>query len=1168
MRIGLVLDPFDPSKWEELEGDDARALLAERLDYWPESARIYDLQGFGDWRRAAALTDPSILAARDVTPRDEAGVERLGQLEGPLLVVISPADPVTAIIAVAAVLVGVLAAFLFLPKVPTADNTLGSSNNSLGSRSNQARPNSRIPDIFGTVRSIADLLAVPYRQFVENIETEVAFMCVGRGSYAITDVRDGDTLIGSIAGSSAAFYNPGQNPSNGGVPFMQIGSAIEQPVLSVVQMNEVNGQLLRPPNGNYVQGDGSIRFVYPDEIQQQGGTDFTTVFGAGDSLIVGGAQISGSNPGNTQVSENARFVYGGVIQFDSFDPTTTFATGQTLTVTNGSFSGPDESGGNLYVDLSGVYTIASLDSSSITLDDPAGVNSDWNNLNQYAGNHTDYHASYFSVPKAGDDIDLDGTYTIVSVSSGQIVLSNPAATNADWNNLEGLNNNGVAGATDWTDASLSTTADKWIGPFIVDIDNQDRLLINLLAQAGIYRLTAKGKQHAETVNFVIEATPVDANDAPTGPAQNFDVQMVGADDNKDQVGSSTICQLTNPGRQSVRIKRTSAIDLNYNGTFVTDVKWYQGYGMAPIGSLDFGDVTTVHTRTYATASATSVKERKFNCLATRKLPQRISGSEFTTTLFATDSADDIIAAMCLDSQIGNRQAGEVDFDNIYDTVASIATYFGSPLAKQFGYTFDDSSMSFEESLGAITQAIFCLGYRQGSVVRISFEKATNDSTLLFNHRNVLPNTTQRTVRFGALDDHDGVEVEYTDTDDGSVLTLKLPFGYTALNPQQLKLPGLNHYEQAYWQGWRALHKLQRQNIAVSFEATQEAGLVLPSDRILAADLTRYEPLTGDIQSQAGTTLTLSQPAALDPTKSWTIFIQHVDGTVEALGVQSSTGANADPYDVVLSALPRSPLSVDPSASAKATYMIVGGDEVRSRAYLVTERSRQSDFTESVQAVNYSPLYYANDQLALWLNFTTTTLEDDSPFLETLDQAGSGSIQEDVNRDKLVWAGSADTTIAVPDLLAPASYTKTAWLNTSTGGSIIGTDVETFAVAGNTITAGHATAINAPWISGTWHHAAVTYDADSQDMVLYVDGLPVANGTIAQRALHAMSALNGLVDRADDVRLYTRALAPEEIRALYISTPSVPGHIAVAIERGGAATNDILGTEGGDTISLE
>lgn len=366
VRVGIVTNPLDPSSWQEHETDDVRALLAATFPQWPASARIYDLSGIGDWTRAASLIDANALAQRDVTPRDPAGVERLGSLPGPLLVTIPPADPITAIIAVVAVGLAIGASLLLMPKINLGNQRSSSPNNQLSERSNQARPNARIPDIFGTVRSIPDMLTVPYRKFVGDLEVEYAFMCVGRGAYALADVRDGETALEAIAGAGAQFYGPGTSP-NSGAAQLTIGTAITEPIFSVVAMNEVTGQVLKPQNFNRYRGENSVRFTQPDLIERLAGDDedFSDLFEDGDELLVGNAGFGGQAYFDL-ATESARFYADGTIEFQTFDPSTLFIAGQQLTISNAVFT-HDPGTGPITIDLSGTYTIDSVSSTQIVV---------------------------------------------------------------------------------------------------------------------------------------------------------------------------------------------------------------------------------------------------------------------------------------------------------------------------------------------------------------------------------------------------------------------------------------------------------------------------------------------------------------------------------------------------------------------------------------------------------------------------------------------------------------------------------------------------------------------------------------------------------------------------------------------------------------------------------
>jgi hypothetical protein len=1149
MIVLIVRNPMDPGSWERIDTDDLVATMRAEFPTWPSLGRIYDLDGIGDPESAIHLVTTGNLSARDVTPPPPGGdTSRLERAAGPLLITVQPNDPVTATITVAVTLAAVAIGLFLLPKPPNADNT-PSASKSLSDRTNKPRPYMRIEDHFGTVRAVPSMLAVPYRRFDSDLEVEIGYMCVGRGAYDIADVRDGDTLLSAVAGASAEFYGPNTSPNSGDAPQLRIGSAINTPVLSVVSVGSVNGQLLRPPNANHVSGDENIRFVYPDRIETTSSSiDFTELFEPNDNLTIGGADFGSSGAaGTTSIQASSRFEFGGIIRFEAFDPSTVFAAGQYLTVTNGGWAESDGISSTIYVDLSGAYQIAAVNGSTVTLSDPAGINTDWEKLDELDSDRTGYRSSQFAVPTATTAINLAGTYPVLDVNAKSIVLSNPSNINAAWVNIEGLD----GGATAYGSPSLSTSGERWVGPFVIDLSDLDRVIANFVGLSGLYSINKKNKQHAIQVGVELELTPVDTNDNPSGSPELFPGTLIGSATDKDQVGLTVDGVPSFTGPCSMRARRTTPTDLDYDGTLVDDVKWRDAYGAAQVLQSHFGNVTTVLAKTYATTGATSQKERKLNLRARRRVPQRLPGGGFSDVLVGSDNMADIFCAAALDPYIGARSVGELAVPLIYSTSDAIAAYFGSSLAREFSYTFDDDNTSFEETAQIIAQACFCQAYREGVSLKIAFEKATEDPALLFNHRNVLPDSQTRTVRFGVLDDQDGVELSYTVPKDGAKLSITLPSASVPNSPRTVELPGIGTGLLAWWQAQRAWNRMRFQNVAVELEATEEAALVLPQQRVLITDMTRPDHLSGEVRAQAGTLLTLSDPVSLEDGREYVMFLQLQDATVQAIAVAPAGLTPPDPYKVTLAAVPRLPLVVDDDAVTKTIYSIAPDQEARERAFLVSEREPNSDFTETVRAVNYTFLYYQHDQLLLWLPFTRGGIADESAWGGAVEVIGPAATVLDDDRGHYVYTSPSPAGfLSVPDLIGTPSYTKSAWVRVADpgpNGSIISSSAdanEAFWITGGLLASGHNgawTAVNVAYpTDGLWHHAAVTYDADSTELILYLDGVPVSRIGHPQRALGGLSVFSltggsGLIGRADDVRIYPRALSPDELRAIYRST---------------------------------
>jgi len=251
--LTIVENILDPKTWEHIETDDVCATLAERYSQFPATGRIYHGQ---------------IADSCDVTPRDEAGIERLQSLDGQIYVVVYPEFEAAAMFvlkALATIAISMVVSKLLAPNVPTQtarNQQAQSPNGALSGRTNTARLNGRIPSIYGTVWSVPDQLALPYSIFDGNREIEISYLGVGTGLHEIHQAVDDWTPYEDISGQSLEVYGPNTSP-NSGTPYFTIGDPIAEPILEVVRSKSVNGQVLRAPNENQVSAADTFVYTWP-----------------------------------------------------------------------------------------------------------------------------------------------------------------------------------------------------------------------------------------------------------------------------------------------------------------------------------------------------------------------------------------------------------------------------------------------------------------------------------------------------------------------------------------------------------------------------------------------------------------------------------------------------------------------------------------------------------------------------------------------------------------------------------------------------------------------------------------------------------------------------------------------------------------------------------------
>lgn len=599
-----------------------------------------------------------------------------------------------------------------------------------------------------------------------------------------------------------------------------------------------------------------------------------------------------------------------------------------------------------------------------------------NEILRAAANNTDLTTKFVSNDRIemtnasftynGQTYDLNGTYSVLSVADDRMTLSNPAAVNPNWLKLKELSNQQTAAAS----PKLVSIGEKWIGPFILDNIERSRVLCNFVATNGLYTVSSGGNQAAVNVTIEVEVTPVNESGAAIGNPMLKQIILKGSAKSRQTVGA-TLDMVTFQGRCSVRARRltpTPGVT-----TVVDDVKWQALYGAYPLQSTTYEHETVFRARTYATTGALSVKSRKINFDLQRMLPTYKNGG-MTTELFPTSSFADALVSMALDDKIGRRTIEEIDIENIYRTYNDIVGYFGTPLAAEFCTTIDDTNLSFEELVTNLCDAVFCTAYRQNNKLKIYFERPTDNSVLLFNFRNIIPDSYKHDLTFGLMDDYDGLIYEYTDPTDDSRINIYLP-DKGAKNPKEVKSVGVRNKWQAHFNAYRLWNKLRFQRKSITFDAAPESELLVLRDRIAVADYRNGIHRSGEVVKQEGLILTLSHDVDFIAGKSYVIYLQMGDGTVDLIPVTAGSAKNK----VVLGRLPNSALKLSADDFINTIYTVVNDDTKDSLPYLVAKKDPVDQFSNTITAVNYDVRYYLNDK-----DFIDVPV-DDSPIYIRYDQ---------------------------------------------------------------------------------------------------------------------------------------------------------------------------------------
>lgn len=843
--------------------------------------------------------------------------------------------------------VATVVAVLLIPKPEMPGNinrTQSSPNNSLGQRENKVRLLERVEDIYGTVKSIPSLMMPTYNKYIGNIMWEYGYYCIGRGYFDMTTISDsicdGDTLIADISGASAAVYNPFTSPNSGGSPALQIGSPITDPIITARRIIAVDGITLLAPNQVTLPTSDTYTLewdVVGGKITQTLKTpNFNAIADVGDAVTVTMSPYTHPSVGPdalTVTASSNTFTYtgSGTSVLTDLEPGSVFTT-----------SGFINPGNN------GTFTVATKTGDTI--------------ITTTTGSLVDEACLTASIAFA--TVDYSGTgYTVAAVLDGALIVSG-AAMSTRATLVCGVQMPGIIGWTNW-----------------VTVPELDRTQIwcNVIAPNGMYVDSGGGKSRT-TVVFTIEIEKLTS----TYPYVPLGTPVVETVTDLLSGAVTDLCAVTIEhatvwaGPCRVRMRRTTDFDFAFSGTVIDEIKWADLYSIAPVTKTQFGNKTTIHTITQATARATAVKTRQINCLASRLIPT-FDGTSFSATLDATglltsgtlhasSKLVDVIAAVAVDPKIGKRDlATEVDMAQIWSVQGLLDAW--STECGQVNYTFDTDNLSFEETLILIVNAGFCIAYRQNGKIRLAFDHAQTTSTALFTHRNKKPKAETITRSFSSDADYDGVSFVYQDpvSQQGETITLSMDSGGTpsatgnGTKFKKFEIAGIRSWAQAWYRANRELYKLLNQRILIETTTTLDARALLPNERIDIVDNTRFKSYDGEIVGQSGLELTLSQAVAFIPATSHSIVLMKRDGSLQSITCTAGSASNK----VVLASAPAEAIVTSFGPDGIRTIYSFAADSARdAMGYLVQEVDLSDGHYAVVKAINYSANYYTADTTAV------------------------------------------------------------------------------------------------------------------------------------------------------------------------------------------------------------
>lgn len=579
---------------------------------------------------------------------------------------------------------------------------------------------------------------------------------------------------------------------------------------------------------------------------------------------------------------------------------------------------------------------------------------------------------------------LDGAYTIENKGSKYIELSSVSSENANWDWVQ--SNDKILDTYDGEIYSpiLSTSSlNYFVGPISVPSKNFSEIWLDFQAPQGLLGGSSLDRQISVTIDIELMRV-FDSANRGNAWSQPYIITKTFTGKTRDplfwtvKLGAGQL--VTEGALYDITVRRTSDSD---NTTDLDKLTWTRLASIRYVNRVDEDGTTRIKLLTKATDQVASIQERKFNCIATRKVLNiddnyGISGNIKTGNgLIASRKFSDIFAHYALDPKLGARSQSNIDIVALKDIQNDLDAVFNGEKG-EFSFTFDNENTPALEEMRQILDAARCFMTRQGSFISAVRDQAQYVSRALFNRRNKKPNSEIKTIRFNKPVDNDGVTLEFYNRSTQENQTISLPqdlpendpnYGLPEpSNPKKIQSAGIKNYSQAWDRAQYELNRIIYQRVSVETTVTAEGATLPLNARVSHVDANKIDPSMsdGEIIGIEGNKIETSEPCVFiegSPDDQFMVRLRDEDGneSQETTEVSPRTdGKNGFTFDY------KPPFAVwtrgENGYQRGTLYTFGNSGSHEAERYLLQKRAPVDDFYYKLELINYDRRYYqADDQ---------------------------------------------------------------------------------------------------------------------------------------------------------------------------------------------------------------
>lgn len=600
------------------------------------------------------------------------------------------------------------------------------------------------------------------------------------------------------------------------------------------------------------------------------------------------------------------------------------------------------------------------------------------------------------------------------------------------------------------------------GPYI--INNFDtpvkRLAVDVSLPQGLYKLNDEGDLTTQTVTLLFEYRQIDADGDPM-PGAVWEVLANPTVSRKDNTPQRiTYSQAVTEGRYEIRGRRVS--DKPGSTRVASQVRWETAKGYAKMNA-NFGSVTMIAMKALATNSLNDSSAKRFNVIATRKLPtwNAVDGWKSAAASGATRNP---IWAFCdiFRATYGAKLSSEfLDMP----TLKALADVYDSR-NDTFDWVFDGPLSVWEAGKMALRVGR-ALPIPQGSLISAVRDVPQTLPAAVFNQHNIIKGSLKKTLNMFEFQPFDGVIVEYTDPDTWQTkeVTCVLP-GRDGLNLDRVKFPGCTKRNKAFQEGMYIQSRKELQRKTVIFQTGLEGHIPAFMDLISITHDTLRVGQGGMILAYNNATneMTLSEQVNFATTAVvHKLAIRGDDGAI--MGSPITVTPGSAPNKVILASDP--PDTLDFSENRVPPLYAFGVADVWAFMGKVSSIRPLDENTVEIACVNYVPAVYGwedsttvdaieykviknrSNPTVAWVTIAPVPDKADRAFIDWLPEPGAASYILQTSYDDGTTWNPAGNYVSPPVEIRTNPGTLIARVAPfALNGNVIYTESEPFIVGSN------------------------------------------------------------------------------------------------------------------------